>query len=100
MNTYLICHPSKKDKLTVIQKVTQKELKQVELLIHQAKKYLSEWRTWHETNKRATNAAIQAEWIRINSEFTEFSKGEQFSLNDTIDKYVGAIIIPYTKMLE
>ena len=94
---YLICRLNPKNKLTVIQKVTADELKQIELNLVLAKKFDKELRPLQHHTK-------YEEYYKKLSEFKNiFLKQVGIYCDDFeafIQKYDETLVLPYTKILE
>lgn len=96
---YLICQLSAKNKLTVIQKANVEMLKQIELNLALAKKFIAELRQLEHSRTFDIEYYYKKE-----NELTElFEKQKDIyfeSMYSYVNKYDGMLVIPYTKILE
>lgn len=104
---YLICQINSKNKLTVVQKVTALELKQIELKLLLAKKLQVEVNDWHKVHRQPQqNEQNYSEqylaWHKLWKEFhpTITKQLDGLWLDEYLGTYEGTIVIPYTKILE
>lgn len=100
---YLICRLNPKDKLTVIQKVTADELKQIELNLSLAKKYNKDIGELFKL--KGNTKEVSETWFNAREEFAKIAglppiDEKPSPTHDYISKYDTTIVIPYTKILE